>query len=311
MATIFPGSASVGQIFDGYEFNGTSWDIIGIDLTANYPEILEGKISASVIPDIFATNEYVDQEVGNIDLSPYLTQSSASSTYITQASASTTYATKSYADNSASVAAAAIVDAAPETLNTLNELAAALGDDANFATTVTNSLSNKLDISSASSTYLTQVDASNTYATTSYPIISDASLTGTSIVEQVVETVTISQTSASGTINYDVLDKHGVMYYTDAATGNWTLNVRWNEANPVYENLGIGNSITIVFINTNTTNAYYQTGFKIDNVSVTPKWQGGIAPSSGNSNSKDVYSFTIIRTGISTYDVLASQNKFS
>jgi hypothetical protein len=38
MSTIFPGSASVGQIFDGYEFNGTAWDIIGIDLTADYLE---------------------------------------------------------------------------------------------------------------------------------------------------------------------------------------------------------------------------------------------------------------------------------
>jgi hypothetical protein len=36
MSTIFPGSASVGQIFEGYEFNGTAWDIIGIDLTADY-----------------------------------------------------------------------------------------------------------------------------------------------------------------------------------------------------------------------------------------------------------------------------------
>jgi hypothetical protein len=38
---------------------------------------------------------------------------------------------------------AAIVDSAPATLDTLNELAAALGDDANFATTVTNSLAAK------------------------------------------------------------------------------------------------------------------------------------------------------------------------
>jgi len=30
MATIFPGSASVCQIFDGYEFNGTAWAIAGI-----------------------------------------------------------------------------------------------------------------------------------------------------------------------------------------------------------------------------------------------------------------------------------------
>lgn len=40
---------------------------------------------------------------------------------------------------------AGIVDAAPATLDTLNELAAALGDDANFSTTVTNSLAGKLN----------------------------------------------------------------------------------------------------------------------------------------------------------------------
>ena len=34
-----------------------------------------------------------------------------------------------------------LVDSAPSTLNTLNELAAALGDDANFSTTVTNNCS--------------------------------------------------------------------------------------------------------------------------------------------------------------------------
>lgn len=39
----------------------------------------------------------------------------------------------------------AIVDSAPETLDTLNELAAALGDDPNFATTVTNLIGTKVD----------------------------------------------------------------------------------------------------------------------------------------------------------------------
>jgi len=38
---------------------------------------------------------------------------------------------------------ASITDSAPATLDTLNELAAALGDDANFSTTVTNSLAAK------------------------------------------------------------------------------------------------------------------------------------------------------------------------
>ena len=39
-----------------------------------------------------------------------------------------------------------LVDSAPGTLNTLNELAAALGDNANFSTTVTNSLASKLPL---------------------------------------------------------------------------------------------------------------------------------------------------------------------
>ena len=38
-----------------------------------------------------------------------------------------------------------LVDSAPATLDTLNELAAALGDDVNFSTTVTNSIANKQD----------------------------------------------------------------------------------------------------------------------------------------------------------------------
>lgn len=40
---------------------------------------------------------------------------------------------------------AAIVDSAPETLDTLNELAAALNDDPNFATTITNQIAQKAD----------------------------------------------------------------------------------------------------------------------------------------------------------------------
>lgn len=50
--------------------------------------------------------------------------------------------TKQYVDTEV----AGIVDSAPSTLNTLNELAAALGDDANFSTTVTNSIAAKLPL---------------------------------------------------------------------------------------------------------------------------------------------------------------------
>jgi hypothetical protein len=81
MATIFPGSASVGQIFDGYEFNGTAWDIIGIDLTSDYLET--SAASAIYLNKVSASTTYLPQESAS---STYLTQSSASSTYAPKAS---------------------------------------------------------------------------------------------------------------------------------------------------------------------------------------------------------------------------------
>ena len=57
-------------------------------------------------------------------------------------------ATKTYADNAASTAVAAVIDAAPAALDTLNELAAALGDNENYATTITNALALKAPLAS-------------------------------------------------------------------------------------------------------------------------------------------------------------------
>src|SRR6056300_1163358 len=67
-----------------------------------------------------------------------------------------TVATATAGDNDTTVASTAFVstaianlaDSAPATLDTLNELAAALGDDANFSTTVTNSIALKAPLAS-------------------------------------------------------------------------------------------------------------------------------------------------------------------
>jgi hypothetical protein len=55
--------------------------------------------------------------------------------------------TQTETNSQISTAIAGLVDSAPTTLDTLNELAAALGDDPNFATTVTNSIADKLPLS--------------------------------------------------------------------------------------------------------------------------------------------------------------------
>lgn len=48
MSTIFPGSASAGQVFNGYTFDGTSWNINGIDLTEEYQPIVTGISSTEI-----------------------------------------------------------------------------------------------------------------------------------------------------------------------------------------------------------------------------------------------------------------------
>ena len=63
---------------------------------------------------------------------------------------------KAYADQ----VVAATVDAAPAALDTLNELAAALGDDANFASTVTASISTKADDAATTAALATKADQS-------------------------------------------------------------------------------------------------------------------------------------------------------
>lgn len=67
--------------------------------------------------------------------------------------------TKTETNTQISTAVSGLVDAAPGTLDTLNELAAALGDDPNFATTVTNSIATKViknvDITAGSNTKIT------------------------------------------------------------------------------------------------------------------------------------------------------------
>lgn len=94
------------------------------------------------------------------ELADYLTKTDASNTYQPKGNYLTTIPSEYVTDSElnakgyqteAQVAAkvASLVDSAPETLNTLNELAAALGDDPNFATTVTNQIAQKADKTTA------------------------------------------------------------------------------------------------------------------------------------------------------------------
>ena len=71
---------------------------------------------------------------------------------------------KAHADAVGTAAVASVIDAAPASLDTLNELAAALGDDANFSATVTASIATKADDSATTAALATKADDAATTA---------------------------------------------------------------------------------------------------------------------------------------------------
>lgn len=129
-------------------------------------------------------------------------------------------------------------------------------------------------------------------------------------LDNAAELATISATAATGTINFDVTTQ-SVLYYTTSASGNFTLNFRASSGTSLNTAMSTGDSVTVAFLNTNGGTAYYNSAVQVDGASVTPKWQGGTAPSSGNASSIDIYVYNIVKTGSAAFTVYASQTKFA
>ena len=126
----------------------------------------------------------------------------------------------------------------------------------------------------------------------------------------IAEVDTIAATAATGTIDYDVTTQ-SVLFYTTDASGNWTLNLRGSSGTSLDTLMATGESLSVTFLVTQGATAYYNSALTIDGSSVTPKWQGGTAPTSGNVSSVDCYTYVVQKTGAATYVVLASQTQFA
>jgi hypothetical protein len=129
------------------------------------------------------------------------------------------------------------------------------------------------------------------------------------VFQDAAEVVTVSATAATGTINYDVTTQ-SVLYYTTNASANWTVNFRGSSGTSLNTLMSTGQALTVVFLVTQGSTAYYNNTVQIDGSSVTPKYQGGTAWTAGNASSIDAYSYTIVKTGSATFTVFAAQTQF-
>ena len=139
-------AATSGTTIDVTVENGIHTGLSGLTVGSKYYVLEDGSISST--PDtndakvglaITSTSLALDftDELVSADLATYATKAYVAS----QVPSLTGYATETYVNTSV----ANLVDSAPATLDTLNELAAALGDDANFSTTITNQIAAKAD----------------------------------------------------------------------------------------------------------------------------------------------------------------------
>ena len=157
--------------------------------------------------------------------------------------------------------------------------------------------------------------AGNSIAThTGTETLTNKTLTSPTITNELAttirETITISATAATGTINFDA-STQVILYYTTNASGNFTLNFRGTSGISMNTLLSTGQSLSATFLVTNGTTAYYNSVVQVDGSTVTPKWQGGTAPTAGNASSIDSYTYVIIKTGNAAFTVLASVTKFA
>ena len=172
-----------GTVTSGMIANGT---IVDADVNAS-AAIAQSKI-ANLTTDLAAKAPLASPALTGIPTAPTATAGTNN----------TQVATTAYAD----AAVAALVDGAPALLNTLNELAAAINDDASFTTTITNSIGLKAPVDSPtftgtvtlpSGTVTSGMIADGTIATAD---IADSAITSAKIADGTIVNADINASAA-------------------------------------------------------------------------------------------------------------------
>ena len=189
---------------------------------------------------------------------------------------------------------------------TASDARTALGVPSIPASGITKSSGTALSAATAGTDYVEPATATSFTAKQTF---SGSSSVISSKFVNALEGITVSATAATGTINYDVTTQ-SILYYTTNASANWTVNFRGSSGTTLNTAMATGESVTVVFLVTTGSTAYYNNVVQVDGTTVTAKWQNGAAPTAGNASSVDAYSYTIVKTGSATFTVFASLVQF-
>ena len=129
---------------------------------------------------------------------------------------------------------------------------------------------------------------------------------GSTRIAQAWEQVNTIATPLSGAFTYDITNG-AVVLFTSNASGNFNFNVTSGAAS-LNSVLPVGHSLTLTFITSQGATAYFHNSpFQIDGVAASVfKWTGSSAPSAGNANGFDCYTFAIVKTAPGVYTVIGS-----
>jgi hypothetical protein len=137
----------------------------------------------------------------------------------------------------------------------------------------------------------------------------------------------VNNAAPSGTQNLYVTTNCTTVIYESNAKNSFTFNLSATTNSTTVSGITVSgqqfNSLLVsgqtmpinIWVKQGSSGAsYYCTGLKIDGVSqangTSLFWQGGTAPTSGNANGVDLYTFNVAKVGNNKYMTLASLTKF-
>lgn len=134
-------------------------------------------------------------------------------------------------------------------------------------------------------------------------------LNSSAVVKEVFEKIVVKDTEIlNGTVDINIYEGSLIKYENDA-TGNFSFNFKGEL------NLSMPNkrSLTVSILCPMGSSAYVITSsdqVRIDGTTYTVKWIGSSSPSSGFTNSINVYTFVLIKNNVDDYTILGSLSRF-